>query len=118
MSTNISWVLRVSIREGRLADFKSLMHEMVDSTQTESGALRYEWFLSANKNTCHLYERYADSDAVMAHLGNFGSKFAERFLAAVEPTSLSVYGEPSDAVRATLDGFGAEYLGSFGGFGR
>lgn len=118
MSSNISWLLRASIREGRLGDFESLMHEMVESTRTESGALLYECFLSDDRKNCHLYERYADSDAVMVHLGNFGAKFAERFLAAVEPSSLNVYGEPSDAVRATLDGFAAEYLGSFGGFSR
>ena len=29
-----------------------------------------------------------------------------------------VYGEPSDEARAALDGFGAVYLGTFGGFSR
>jgi hypothetical protein len=92
------------------------MHEMVKSTRKESGTLAYEWFLSDDKNTCHLYERYADSNAVMAHLGNFGSKFSSRFLGYVEPTSLCVYGEPSDEVRSALKGFGAEHLRTFGGF--
>lgn len=116
MSAVVSWNLRVSVREGRLKEFRSLMHEMVKSTRMESGTLAYEWFLSEDKNTCHLYERYADSDAVMAHLGNFGPKFASRFLEYVEPTSLCVYGEPTDEVRAALKGFGAEHLGTFGGF--
>ena len=80
MSENISWNLRVSIREGQLDNFNALMSEMVESTQSEVGALMYEWFLSEDKTTCHIYERYADSDAVMAHLGNFGSNFATRFL--------------------------------------
>ena len=66
----------------------------------------------------HIYERYADSDAAVVHLGNFGAKFAERFLQCFEPTDLYVYGEPSDEARAALDGFGAVYLGTFGGFSR
>lgn len=118
MSTVVSWNLQVSVREGRLDDFRSLMNEMVESTQMEAGTLSYEWFLSEDDTECHIYERYADSDAVMVHLGNFGPKFASRFMESVEPTSLSVYGEPSDEVRTALDSLGAVYLGTFGGFSR
>jgi hypothetical protein len=42
----------------------------------------------------------------------------ERVLGCVEPTSPHVYGEPSAEARAALDGFGARYLGSFGGYSR
>ena len=61
-------------------------------------------------SSCHINERYANSAAVMAELGTFGAQFAERFLGCVEPTSINVYGEPSDEVRAALDGFGAVLL--------
>jgi hypothetical protein len=88
------------------------------TTREEPGTQGYEWFLTGDGRTCHINERYADSDAVMAHLGNFGSHFAERFLACFEPTSFSVYGEPSAEARAALDGFGATYLGWLGGFKR
>ena len=80
MSTIVSWNLQVSIRDGRFDEFKALMQEMVDSTRTESGTLAYEWFLSEDSKSCHLYERYSDSDAVMTHLRNFGSNFADRFV--------------------------------------
>ncbi len=118
MSTVVSWNLQLSVREGRLDDARALMHEMVESTREEAGTQSYEWFLSEDGTVCHIYERYADSDAAMAHLGNFGSKFAERFLECFEPTALCVYGEPSDDARAALDGFGAVYLGTLGGFSR
>ena len=52
------------------------------------------------------------------HLTNFGANFAERFLACLEPTSLTVYGDPTDDAREALDGFGASYLGTLGGFHR
>ena len=118
MSNVVSWSLQMSVREGRLDDAKALVPEMVAATRDEAGALTYEYFLSDDGTSCHIYERYADSDAVMAHLGNFGANFADRFMACFEPTSLSVYGQPSDEVRAALDGFGAVYLATLDGFRR
>ena len=118
MSDIVSWNLQTSVREGQLSAARDLMPEMVEATRGEAGTLGYEWFLGGDGTVCHIYERYADSDAALIHLGNFGAKFAERFLQFFEPTALFVYGEPSDEVRAALDGFGAVYLGTFGGFSR
>ncbi len=118
MSDTVSWNLQMSVREGQLSDARDLMPEMVEATRDEAGTLGYEWFLGGDGTVCHIHERYADSDAAMVHLGNFGAKFAERFLQCFEPTGLFVYGEPSDEARAALDGFGAVYLGTFGGFSR
>lgn len=118
MSNAISWNLQMAVRESHLDDARALMSEMVAGTKQEAGAEGYEWFLSEDGKTCHINERYADSAAVLVHLGNFNSKFAERFLACFEPTSLSVYGEPSVEARAALDGLGAAYLGWLGGFSR
>ena len=94
------------------------MTEMVEATKREPGTTGYEWFLSADGTTCHIREEYADSDAAGTHLANFGANFAERFLACFTPTAFYVYGDPSAEVRTVLDGFGAHYLGTFGGFSR
>lgn len=118
MSTTISWNLQLSVRDGQQEAARELMEGMVAATKEESGTQGYEWFLSEDGKTCHINERYADTAALMEHLGNFGSTFAERFVACFEPTSFSVYGEPSAEARAVLDGFGASYLGWFGGFSR
>lgn len=118
MSTKVSWNLQMSVRDGHLDDARPLMTEMVTATKQEAGTESYEWFLSADGKTCHIVERFADSAAALAHLGNFGSTFADRFLACFEPTSISVYGKPSAEARAALDGFGAKYLESLGGFTR
>lgn len=118
MSTVVSWNLQMSVQDGQLDDARALMEEMVAATSEEQGTLAYEWFLSEDGTACHIYERYADSDAVMIHLGNFGSKFAERFLGCFKPASISVYGDPSVEARAALDNFGANYLEWFGGFNR
>ena len=118
MPNTISWNLRMSVHEGHLDDARALMFEMIRATREEPGCLGYEWFLDGEGNAYHINERFADSDAAVAHLDNFGSKFADRFLTIFEPTSLHVYGEPSDEARAALDLFGAVYLGTLGGFNR
>jgi quinol monooxygenase YgiN len=118
MASTVSLNLQLSVRDGQLDGARALMAEMVEATREEPGTLGYEWFLSADGGTCHVCERYADSDAALAHFGNFGANFAERFLGCFEPTGLSVYGEPSDEARGAFDGFGAAYLGTFGGFSR
>ena len=118
MSSVVSCNLQLAVQDGRLADARTLMAEMVEATRAEAGTLGYEWFLSGDGTVLHTNERYADSEAVLAHVTSFGSNFAERFLSCFAPTALYVYGEPSDAAREAFDGFGAVYLGTLGGFTR
>ena len=115
----ISWVIEIGIKTGELDNFKSLMQEMVESTLVnEPGTQCFEWFISDDNKSCHIYERYEDSDAVMTHLGAFGEKFAERILAISEPTRFMVYGNPSEEARKALGGFGAVFWAPIGGFAR
>ena len=112
----MSWNLQLSVQDGRLEDARALMAEMVEATRQEPGSRGYEWFLNSDGTECHICERYADSQAVLEHLGAFGANFAERFLTCFAPKSFYVYGEPTEDARAVLDGFGASYLGTLGGF--
>ena len=118
MADTVSWNIQLSVRDGQQDKVHTLMNHMVAATERESGTQRYEWFLSADGKTCHINERYEDSEAVLIHLSNFGATFAERFLACFEPTALWVYGDPSPEARSALDGLGAVYLGWLGGFNR
>ena len=116
MSDTVSWVLQLNVKDADA--FKSLASELVASTNEEAGALIYEYMFTDDSNTCHIYERYVDSAAVMVHLGNFGSKFAERFMSLVDITGLYVYGNPSADARGVLDTLGATYMAQFDGFAR
>lgn len=118
MSGTVAWNLQLAVQDGRLEEARSLMAEMVESTRAESGSIDYEWFLSDDGTVCHICEKYRDSAAALEHLGTFGADFAERFLTCFTPTSLHVYGTPNEEVRTVMDGFGAAYLGPFGGFSR
>lgn len=119
MSSNIFWLLELAVKEGQLENLKKLMGEMVESTnKNETGTLNYEWFLSEDKKSCHIYERYKDSAAVMAHLAAFGEKFAERFMGCLEPKRFVVYGKPGADVAEALTAFGPLYMLPSAGFAR
>lgn len=62
MPNTISWNLQLSVRDGQLSNARDLMNEMVAATQQEPGAQLYERFLSADGKTCHINERFADSE--------------------------------------------------------
>ena len=119
MNKNVYWLLELEIQAGREKDFQSLMKEMVASTQAdEPGTLNYEWTTSADGTRCHIYERYTDSAAVLAHLGNFGQKFAKRFLEILKPVRFVVYGSPDQQVKDALAAFGPVYMNAAEGFSR
>ena len=119
MSSNISWLLTLNVKEGQLENFKKLMSEMVDFVnQNEPDTSNYEWFLSDDEKTLHIYERYNDSAAVMTHLKGFGENFAERFMGCLEPTGFTVYGNPDADVKEALAAFAPVYMSQANGFAR
>ncbi len=93
------------------------MDELVAATKNESGTLIYEWYFNDENTVCNIYERFADSEAAMTHLGSFGN-FADRFLTTVTPTRLTVFGNPDAAVKEILAGFSPVYLRFEAGFAR
>jgi quinol monooxygenase YgiN len=114
----LSWVLQCAVKDGQLDAFKELMEEMVVGTNDEAGALNYEWFISDDGSKVHLYEKYADSEAAIAHLNGFMAKWAQRFMGSVDVERFTVYGNPSDAARETMAPLGGKYLATWGGFAR
>jgi len=116
MNKGVSWQVELTVKPGALENLRALTSEMVASTRAESGVLIYERFISDDGKTVYVYERYADSDAAVAHLLAFRQQFGERFARLVERRRFLVFGSPSDALREILNGFGATYLRPFGGF--
>ncbi|UCC84299.1 MAG: antibiotic biosynthesis monooxygenase [Gemmatimonadota bacterium] len=118
MNAQVYWTLALEVQGGS-DEFTALMNDMVKATQTnEPGTLSYEWSTSADGKVCHIFERYADSAAVMTHLGTFGEKFAGRFLEILKPIRFDVFGSPSEEVKEALAGFGPNYMQYVGGFSR
>ena len=118
MEEHVSWVIELDVKDGELDTFKTLMEEMVSGTSTEPQTLAYEWYIGGDGGTVHIYEKYANSESMISHVQGFLSKWAERFMACVQPTRFVVYGDPSPAARDILAGFDPIYLGPWGGFSR
>lgn len=118
MANAVLLLIEVAVKPGAMGDLKVLMNDLVKSSLSEPGTLIYEWFITDDGKAVHIYERYSDSSATLFHLATFGEKFAARFLSAVDPTSVTVYGSPNDGVKAGLAAFSPRYLISFGGFAR
>src|SRR5260370_29140639 len=64
---HVSWVNELAVKEGKLETFRELMEEMVSGTSGEPGTLAYQWYISHDGGTVHVFEIYADSEAVVAH---------------------------------------------------
>ncbi len=117
MSNAVHWLLELNVKPGKLDDFLAVMGDMIASTEKESGTQIYEWFFNEDKSVCHIYERYADSAAVLTHIEGFGA-FAERFMDAVDPTRFTVLGNPDAAAKEALAGLSPTFLGLEAGFAR
>lgn len=103
MSSQVGWLVELQVKDGRHDELQRLIAEMVDSAKTnEPGTLDYEWSVSPDGRTCHLFERYADSPAALAHTKTFVERFSTRFLDLLTPIRLTAYGRFSPEARAAL----------------
>lgn len=118
MDDAVSWVMDFAVKPGQLDMLTPLVEEMARSARAEPGAQQFAWFVSEDGTSGQVHERYADTTAALAHLHTFTERFAERVLAAVEPTRFTVLGLPSVGVRQALDGFAPTYLRPLGVFTR
>ena len=116
MDAEISWHVELEIKPSQLERFRTLTGEMVDSTRREPGVLTYQRFIGGDGRTVHVFERYANSAAALAHLQIFAREFTERFQKLVVRKSFVVLGNPTAELTAALDGYGAAYAKPFGDF--
>ncbi len=118
MSGYIVTDFQLSIKGGRLDDFKAIVSTMVDITKmNEPNTLVYEYHINEDGTECHLLETFKDSDAFMVHLGNVGHLFDTLFESAIM-TRAKIYGNPSIELQQALDPLGVEYFAHLNGIER
>lgn len=115
MSENIIWTVDGKIKDGERAAFDAVMHDLIEASSKEAGTMHYEWYIAEDQTSIHVYERYQDAAAAMAHLGTFGAH-AERFLAAVEVTGFVVYSKLTPELEEGVAVLNPVSMTPFGGF--
>ncbi len=116
VGTEIAWLPEWVVKEGDVESVRALLEEMETSARSEPGTLSYALYVSEDGQTITFYERYADEAAVLAHQTRFGERFAERAMAAMTCTRITVLGSLGEEVRKTLNCDSQTYLQPFGGF--
>jgi len=105
---------RLKIHEGKLSEFKELAAQCrVAVREREPGALQYDWFFNDDNTECVVRERYFDSGAVFAHLGNVGELLGK--LLQVSDLSVEVFGNPSGELRTAIAGMNPKIYSFFQG---
>ena len=103
---------RFSIHEGGLEEFKALAAEAVQAVRDQdTGTHQYDWFFSANLSECVVRERYADSQAVLDHIGHLGETLPA--LVGVADLALEIYGDPSPELLEASAGLEPEVFSHF-----
>ena len=94
---------RLKIHDGKLDQFKTLARACMESTRAkDQGTLQYDWFFNEDHTECVVRERYVDSDALLAHIGNLGETFGE--ILSVPDLSAEVCGTPSEELLKATEG--------------
>jgi hypothetical protein len=117
MSTAISWVFEAAVKPDGVGEYRVLTAEIsADNEANEPDQQIFESYI--DDHDVHIYERYPDSATAAYHVQRFVENFAARFLSLCTPTRMSVYGEPSDELKAAIAGFSPRYFGSLAGYAR
>jgi hypothetical protein len=117
MSPEISWVFEVTVNAGSLDEFAALVRRVSDEDQAaEPDSLNLECFV--DDRDVHFYERFKDSPSAVFHLGRLMENYVGLLLSRCTLTQMTVYGEPSEELRAALAGFSPRYMSPVAGYAR
>jgi hypothetical protein len=117
MQNEIYSIYHLSIAPSGFRAFEEFIQPIVAATREEPDTTIYEYVVNADDTVVHIVERYR-TQGLLPHVEQTFTPFAERFLKLATIKKLFVYGDTTPAIRAKLDGFGAEYLTPFAGFSR
>lgn len=116
MFENTGWIVEAKLKPGKKAEFEAVMNDLVAETRKEAGTLNYQYYLSDDGDLL-VYERFSDVGAAHIHVTNWDN-FAERWVAAAEPTRMIHLGQLPDDLRARHSALAPLWLKPFGGFRR
>ena len=114
--SEVAWLFELELLPGQLGAMEALVPEIAASTEKEPGARAYQVFINTEGTGLCVYERYADSEAALVHMGNFGERFGSRFMPMVKPLRFTVLGSPSEQLMEAIAPLGATVNPQLSGF--
>jgi quinol monooxygenase YgiN len=118
-ANSVRFVVSFTINDGAFVAFERIARVLAAESQKEPGTMAYEWFLSADRARCRLFEAYVDADAVLAHLtGPAIRELLPKLLETGSVTGFETYGDPGPEASAIVAGLGAAVFPAWHGFAR
>lgn len=115
MKNHVTWTVQGQIKEGKYDEFLLIMAQLVALAKSEAGTLMYEWTVSEDKRSVHIYERYQDEDAAKVHLAGW-DKSGPLFLSVVDMDKITVFSQLSKEFAQGFAGPSTVFMKPVGGF--
>ncbi|MBG9995800.1 antibiotic biosynthesis monooxygenase [Pseudoalteromonas sp. NZS127_1] len=115
MKNHVTWTVQGQIKEGKYDEFLLVMAQLIASAKSEAGTLIYEWTVSEDKRSVHIYERYQDEDAAKTHLAGW-AKSGPLFLSVVDMDKVTVFSQLSEEFAQAFAGPSTVFMKPVGGF--
>ena len=118
MTNEIQYTIEWTIKPDQLDAFKELAKKVISMVQDNEPDMKgYQWYFNSDESKCYTSEWVADSEAILAHIGNVGEELP-KLLAHCDITRFEVFGNINQQAREALEGLGAVTFGYFDGFTR
>lgn len=106
----IRLVVEASIASEKLADYKVAVAKVIERIKaSEPDTLGFAVYFNDDERICYFFEEYKNSEAVFTHLENSGDLIMP-LIEMHETIRSEVYGNPSEALRQTLEPYGVTFL--------
>lgn len=116
MTKQVQYTSAFTIVEGKIEEFKRIMHSIIESVEKNEHDLNaYQVYLNAEENKAFIVEWFKNSEAILIHLTNVGPLFPE--LLAVAPiVRLEAFGDLTKEAEEALKSIGANIFKYHEGF--
>ena len=107
---------KFKIHKGKVDEFKKVANAAiagVNENEKGNGALQYDWFFSPEQSLCVVRETYADSNAVLAHMGNVAELLGQ--LLSMSDFDLEVHGDLSVELQQAAEGLNPKVFSYYDG---
>lgn len=99
---------RLKAHEGKLDELIELGNQCIALVrENEPDSLQYEYFIDRSSGEVVVRESYADSNAVLAHMGNVGPVLGQ--MLGISTPMIEVYGNASAELKGALEGLPTSY---------